>query len=63
MLGELQSPMVVTVSAVAKMQVPADEVVDVISMRHGLVTAAGTVTVAGIMTAAGVGRCAGSRIR
>jgi hypothetical protein len=55
--------MVVTVSAVAKMQVPADEVVDVISMRHGLVTAAGTVTVAGIMTAAGVGRCAGSRIR
>lgn len=55
--------MVITMRAMGEMQVPADEVVDVIAMGHGLMAAAGTVPVAGIMTAAGVGRCAGSWVR
>lgn len=63
MLGELQNPMVITMRAMGEMQVPADEVVDVITMRHGLMAAAGTVPVVGFRTAAGVGRCAGSWIR
>jgi hypothetical protein len=45
------------------MQMPADEIVDVIAMGDGLMAAAGTVLVAGIVVAAGVSRCASSRIR
>jgi hypothetical protein len=62
-LGEPDGAVVVAVGAVAEMQMPANDIVDVIAMGDGLMAATGTVTVTGIMTAAGVSRCTSSRIR
>jgi hypothetical protein len=45
---------VVAVAAVRVVQVPGDQVVEVVRMGHGLVTAAGTVLVAAVMRTAGV---------
>lgn len=51
--------MVVAVGAVRMVQVPVDEVVDVVAVGHGLVAAGGTVDVTGVMSRARVGRRAG----
>jgi len=49
------------VTAVGMMQVVADNVVDVASVRRRLVPAARTVTVRTVMPATGMARCAGRR--
>ena len=54
--------MVVAVPVVRVMQVTIDEIVDVIAVRHRLVTAARTVHVLGGVSGAGVARGARGRI-
>jgi hypothetical protein len=54
--------MVVAMRAMCKMQVTVYQVVDMVSVRHGLMAAAGSVTMPGFMAATGMGRCAGCRI-
>ena len=54
--------MVIAVPVVRVVQVPADEVVDVVAVRNLLVTAAGLMHVRGLMLAAGVLGCAVGRI-
>ena len=54
--------MIVTVIAVRMMQVTVDEIVNVISMRHSLMTATRTVDVIRIVATAGVGGGASVRV-
>jgi hypothetical protein len=53
----------VAVVAVGMMEVPLDEIVYVVAMRHGLVPAARAVGVAALMTGAVMLRRAGVRVR
>ena len=46
--------MIVAMAAVGVMQVPTDEIVDMVSVRHGLVAAARPVPVALVVSRAGV---------
>ena len=55
--------MIVAVPAVRVVQVIADEVVDVVAVRHGLVAAAGAVHVAGRVARARVARRAARGVR
>ena len=54
--------MIITVIAVRMVQVTVHEVVDVISVRHGLMTTTGAVNVIRIVAAAGVGGGASIRV-
>ena len=54
--------MVVTVVAVGMVQVSVDEVVDVIAVRHGVVTASGPMLVTGLVLQGRLGRCASVRV-
>lgn len=54
--------MVVAMACVRVMEVPVDEIVDVIAMRDGFMTAASAMPVSGVVAGAGVARRAGSRI-
>lgn len=49
-----KDPVVIAMPVVRVMEVPLDEVVDVIAVRHGIMAAAGTVDVVGRMSLAGV---------
>jgi hypothetical protein len=49
--------------AVGMVQMPFHEIVDVIAMWHGLVSATGTMDMAGLMAGTAVSRRAGIRIR
>jgi hypothetical protein len=60
--GRFERPVVVAVRAVRMMQVPADQVVDVIAMRHGFMPAARAVNVVGGMGGALMLRRAGRRV-
>ena len=51
--------MIVAVVAMGVMQMPVDEIVDVIAMRHRFVAAAGPVDMIGLMTGAAMLRRAG----
>ena len=57
--------MIVTVIAVRMMQVTVDQIVDVVAMRHGLMTAAGSMHVPLVVAAAVVGgrACLGILLR
>lgn len=55
--------MIIAVVAVRMVQMPVDEVVDVVTMRDSLVAAVRTMNVAWFVTAAGVSRSAGLGIR
>ena len=58
--SELECPVVVAMAVVGMMQVSGDQVVDVVSVRHRLVSAAGPVGVAGLVPATIViGRASG----
>ena len=59
LLGELDGAVVVAVAAVRVMQVAVDEVVDVVTVGHGLVAAAGAVHVVAGVPATVVARGAG----
>lgn len=54
---------VVAVAVVLMVQVPIDEVIDVVSMRHGLVAAIGSVHVASIVAGAAVTAGTAPRVR
>ena len=54
--GSSEPTVVVAVVAVRVMEVPVDQVVDVVAVRHGLVPAAGAVGVGGVVSFAGVTR-------
>lgn len=54
----LQRPVVVAMVAVRVVQVAVDQIVDVITVGHGLVTATRAMLVRCVMAAAFVGRCA-----
>ena len=51
--------MIITMVAVRMVQMPIDEVVDVIPVRNGFVSAARSVNVSGIVTTAGIPRSTG----
>ena len=51
--------MIITMVAVRMVQMPIDEVVDVIPVRNGFVSAARSVNVSGIVTTAGMPRSTG----
>ena len=55
--------MIVTVIAVRMVKVAIHEVIDVVSMRHGLMTTSGSMDMVGIVTSARVGRSAGIWVR
>jgi hypothetical protein len=54
--------MVVTMIAVRMVQVVVNEIVDVIAVRHSLMSAIGTVYMRGLVTLASVVRCAAIRV-
>lgn len=54
--------MIVAVGAMGMMEVPVDEVVDVVPMRNGLVSATRSMLVTGVVTRAGMIRSAGGGI-
>ncbi len=54
--------MVVAVIAVRMMQVTVDEVVDMVAVRHGLMTATRAVNVTGLVTRAAMLRGAAGRV-
>lgn len=54
--------MVVAMGAMCKMQVTVHKIVDMVSVRHGLMAAAGAVAVSSFMSAASMGWRAGCRI-
>lgn len=54
--------MVIAVVTVRVVQVTVDQVVDVIAVRHGRVTAVGAMGVRAIVAGAGVVGCAGRRV-
>jgi hypothetical protein len=54
--------MVIAMIAMRVMQVAVDQVIDVIAVGHGLVSAAWAMHVTGLMTSAAVCGCAGGRI-
>ena len=53
---DLERAVIVAVAAMRMMQVAGDQVVDVVTMRHGFMAAARTVLVARLVAAAGVVR-------
>ena len=57
-----QRAVVVAVAAVGVMEMSVDEIVDVVSVGNGFVTAAGAVDMGGVMSAAGVFRGADGRV-
>jgi len=59
----LDRAMIVAVPAAGVMKMPADYVVDMIAVGHGVVSATGAVLVRGIVRCAGLVRCARGRIR
>ena len=61
-LADRELAVIVAVAAVRMMQVPADEVVDVISVRHGFVPTSVAMLVGRIVGTASMGRCARSRV-
>lgn len=61
--GRRQWAMIVAVVAVRMVQMPIDEVIHMIAMRHGLVAAARPMDMSGRMAAACVLGCAGIRVR
>lgn len=61
--GQLERAVVVAVVAVGVMEVAVDEVVDVVAVGHGLVSAAGAVNMALLVTGAPVFRGASGRVR
>ena len=50
--GNLERAVIVAMALVRMMQVPGEQVVDVVSVRHRLVSTAGAVGVAGLVSAA-----------
>ena len=54
--------MVITVTFARAMQVAIDQIVDVITVGHGFMTALSAMLVTSFMTFAGMLRCAGSRV-
>jgi hypothetical protein len=60
--GDGKLAVVVTVVAVGMVQVPVNEVVDVIAMRDGVVAASGPVRVSGLVLLRRLGRCASVRV-
>jgi hypothetical protein len=61
-LGELQDSMIITMRAMSEMQVARDEVIDMVTVRHGLMTAIGAVSMPGLMPIAAMVRCAVSGV-
>lgn len=56
MLRESNGAMVVAMRTMCKMQVTVDEIIHMVSVRHGFMAAAGPVAMGGFMPATGVGR-------
>ena len=54
--------MVITMRAMSEMQVARDEVIDMVTVRHGLMTAVGAVSMPGLMPLATMGGRASSRV-
>jgi hypothetical protein len=54
--------MIVAMIAVRMVQVVVNEIVDVIAVRHSLMSATGTVYMRGLVTLASVVRCAAIRV-
>ena len=64
MLHEPNGAVVVAMGAMREVQVAVYHVVDMVSVRHGLMAAAGTVAMGGFMAATGMGwRAAGGVCR
>ncbi|GMV91731.1 MAG: hypothetical protein AMXMBFR82_15090 [Candidatus Hydrogenedentota bacterium] len=61
-LHNLHRPVVVAVVAVGMVKVAVDEVIDVVAVGHGFVTATRSVDMRGIVAFAGVSFCTGVRI-
>lgn len=54
-LRQLQGSVVVAVSPVGEVQVTGDEIVHMVAVRHGLVSALGSMAMSGLVSIAGVG--------
>jgi hypothetical protein len=61
--GDAECPVMIAVTVVLMVKVTVDEIVDVIAMRNGGMTAAGTMAMRGVMRAAGVPLRARLRVR
>lgn len=54
--------MVITMRAMGEVQMAGDQIVDMVSVRHGLMPAVRAVAMSGLMPLAAMGRCASSRV-
>lgn len=54
--------MVITMRAMGEVQMAGDQIVDMVSVRHGRMPAVRAVAMSGLMPLAAMGRCASSRV-